>query len=538
MRFHTSAISAGLLLGLGLAAIQPGDRWAGWLLFSLLFLGVLYSLRAVAFWAADLSRQPSAVSSLLALLYLAFFLRLAFGVALYMGLPIGGHPNPQHQAGYIFFDSHRRDLQAWELAQSEAPLWNAFNKNFYSDQYGGLLALLTLLYRYLSPDAHRPLLPVLFGAWVATLGAAFLWKASTHKWDQRLARLATWIYALYPESLLLGSAQMREPFLMAFVTITMAGWVLAHERPTPTGPAKTTEREGWLWLLLGLLGMLIVSPAIALLTLILIAGWMWVTQEHRQLSWVMLAAAIVIFLAGVYLLAWGLERDQPFGSSPFGTILTWSRQAIRWDTYQLVRGSGWVQKLFQEMPEELHPLFVILYGTTQPVLPSAFIEPTVPLLRALHIVRALGWYALVPLLFYAPFAILRVERDASRRLWIWLLVITWIWILLCALRGGADVWDNPRYRVILIGVQAWVAAFAWLHRDRWLGRWLAAEAIFLIFFTQWYISRYYRLGPQLPFGLMILLIVLLAVGVFVGDWWWKRRSRRHTPNKHSGSRAD
>ncbi len=515
MKFHLFAISSSLLLGAGLSAIQPGNFLRGWLLFSFLFLLSFYVLRFTFFWT-------KANSSLITLLALAFLLRLALGAGLYFGLPIGGHPNDQNQAGYIFFDSFRRDAQAWELAQSDAPILSAFNKNFYSDQYGGLLAFSAVTYRYLSPDAHRPLLPVFFATLTAALGLAFLWKAAARQWDEKIALAAAWIYALYPESILMGSAQMREPFLMAFVAVALWGFV-AWRGADWSRSIPERGKSALLWLALGFAGMLLVSPAIALLTLVILAGWMWVERKHGRVSWIALAAAGLVFLAGLYLLAWGLERDQPFGSSPFGIVMNWFREAIKWDVHQLERGSGWIQKIFNEMPEWLRPLFVMIYGITQPVLPATFIEPTTPLFRALYIFRSIGWYALVPLLFYAPLAIYRKESGSSRRLWLWLTAVTWLWIIVAALRGGADQWDNPRYRVILIAVQAAVAAYAWVGRDRWLVRWLIVEGVFLVVFTQWYVSRYYRIGGQLPFGVMILLIVFLAALILIGGWWRDRR---------------
>ena len=548
MKFHLLILSSSLLLGAGLSAIQPGNFLLGWLLFSFLFLLSFYAIRStqVDTYTGTQVHTSSPNSYLLSpiqcIILLAFFLHLALGVTLYLGLPVAGYPNPQSQAGYIFFDSFRRDEQAWELAQSDAPILSAFNKDFYSDQYGGLLAFDAAAYRYLSPDAHRPLLPVFFGALTAALGLAFLWKAAARQWDERIALAAAWIYALYPESILLGSAQMREPFLMAFVAMSLWGFVANRSpkssRSTPVGPdfgqspisARSLETSesahGWLWLALGFAGMLLVSPAIALLMLVILAGWGWVGRERGRVSWIALAAAGLVFLAGLYLLAWGLERGQPFGSSPVGVILNWSREAVKWDIYQLVRSSGWVQKLFNHMPESLHPLFVMIYGITQPVLPATFIEPTTPLLRALMIFRALGWYALVPLLFYAPFAAFRTSRGPARRLWLWLTAVAWLWIIVAALRGGADQWDNPRYRAILIIVQALVAGFAWVHRDRWLVRWLAVEGVFLAVFTQWYVSRYYHLGGQLSFGVMILLILVLAALILVGGWWRDRRAMR------------
>jgi hypothetical protein len=522
MKFHILAISSSLLLGAGLSAIQPGNFLLGWLLFSFLFLLSFYVLRFASSWATNIQRSTF---NLQLIIILAFLLRLALGVTLYLGLPVGGYPNPQSQAGYIFFDSFRRDAQAWELAQSDAPILSAFNKDFYSDQYGGLLAFDAAAYRTLSPDGHRPLLPVFFGALTAALGLAFLWKAAARQWDERIALAAAWIYALFPESILLGSAQMREPFLMAFTAMALWGFVSRNARSDFKSDQSKSERNGWLWLALGFAGMLLVSPAIALLMLVILAGWGWVGRERGRVSWIALAAAGLVFFAGLYLLAWGLERGQPFGSSPVGIVLNWSREAVKWDIYQLVRGSGWVQKLFNHMPESLHPLFVMVYGITQPVLPATLIEPTTPLIRALMIFRALGWYALVPLLFYAPFAAFRTSRGPARRLWLWLIAVTWLWIIVAALRGGADQWDNPRYRTILIVIQSFVAGFAWVNRDRWLVRWLAVEGVFLVVFTQWYVSRYYLLGGQLPFGVMIALIVVIAALILVGGWWWDRRKK-------------
>jgi hypothetical protein len=109
----------------------------------------------------------------------------------------------------------------------------------------------------------------------------------------------------------------------------------------------------------------------------------------------------------------------------------------------------------------------------------------------------------------------------------WLTASVWVWIVIASLRGGADEWDNPRYRAILLVWQALVAGYAWAwsreRRDAWLGRWVALEVIFLAVFTQWYVSRYYHIGGQIPFGWMILLLLGAAAGVLLGGWWWDCR---------------
>ncbi len=167
------------------------------------------------------------------------------------------------------------------------------------------------------------------------------------------------------------------------------------------------------------------------------------------------------FVAGLVLLAWALNRQGNFGGGPMGVVGDWFREAVKWDVYQLERGSGWVQKLFDEMPDWLRLPFVTIYGIFQPVLPAVFIEPTTLTWRITGIIRALGWYLFWPLLLYAFIAALKDNRPRERRLWLWITVISWLWIILTALRGGGDQWDNPRYRAILLLWQALAAGYAW-----------------------------------------------------------------------------
>jgi len=538
MKFHILAVSTSLLLGAGLSALQPGNFFIGWIIFSFLFLLSFYIFRFASQWSTRLhpstfNPSTSLRASIQLVILLAFLLRLALGLTFYFVLPLQPDAGEDHHNGYIYFDAYRRDSQAWDLAQSDQPIWESFNKTHYSDQYGGLLAILTFGYRYLSPDAHRPLLPILLAAMFAALGIPFLWKSANELWGEKIALFAIWMYALYPESVLLGSSQMREPFLTTFMAMALWGFVERGADWQSAVPVTKSAadylpasqaRGAIAWIVIGFLGMLLLSPAVALLTIVLFAGWMWVTREHGRVSWIALLVTGFVFVAGLYLLAWGVEREQPFGASPIGTVMNWTREAVKWDTYQLERGSGWVQKLFNEMPEGLHPLFVMIYGLCQPVLPAAFVEPTTLTLRLLGIFRAAGWYALVPLLFYAPFGAARLESGAKRRLWYWLIALVWLWSIVASLRGGADQWDNPRYRAILIAVQASVAGFAWVNRDRWLTRWILVEVVFLAFFTQWYISRYAHIGGQIPFGIMVGLIFVCAGSIIGGGWWRDRRS--------------
>src|SRR5574338_688019 len=271
-------IPTALLAGALLSFLQGGPWLTGFLAFSLLLLLALLLLTLSLRWA-------SGGKVLVWMTVLAFGLRFAGGVATYLLLPTYGYDDPDDQAGFVYTDSHRRDAQAWDLADSERPLLDAFSEKYAYDQYGGLLAFSALVYRNLSPDAHRPLLLVLLTALGAALGLPFLWKAAAVRWGAAVALASGWIYALYPESILLGGSAMREPWLMGLSALALWGFVDWHEH---------SHRRGWAWIGLALAGMLLVSPAVALVTLVILAGWLWFSGQGRGLPWWVVVAGMAI----------------------------------------------------------------------------------------------------------------------------------------------------------------------------------------------------------------------------------------------------
>ncbi len=509
-------LPAAVLVGAGLAALQPGSFWLGWLAFAGLFALGLSALILAWRWAG-------AGRTLAWMVGLAVLLRLAAGIGVYLALPIDGYKVPDDQAGFVFTDAHRRDDQAWELASSGQSLLTGFDHTYYTDQYGGLLVLSALTYRVLSPDTHRPLLILALATLTAALGVPFMVRATKSMWDERLAACCGWLFVLYPESILTGGAQMREPFLLTFIAVAFWGFAFWY---------KTGERSRWWWLALGLVGMLLISPAMALALLLLCGGWVWLRGERATPPWPVLAGIGAVFILGLLVLAWSLSRKTDFaGGSPVATILNWTRSSVNWVIYLLERGSGQVQNVFSKLNPVAQFAFVVGYGITQPVLPPAFLEPTTLIWRIIAIFRAVGWYAILPLLVYAPLAIRHSEPGRERRFWGWTIAFCWAWIIICAVRAGGDQWDNPRYRLIFFGFQALVVAYAWLNwrrtGDAWLPRIVAIEIICLLLFTQWYVARYLHVGVHLPILLVLGLSLAAFVAILVGGWMWdRRRSRR------------
>ena len=460
---------------------------------------------------------------------LTLALRLAFGAFAYHALPVLGHDTETQRAGYLFYDAARRDTAAWELANSDSPLIDAFSGRYESDQYGGLLALSALVYRMIPSDAHQPLWIVTLAALVGGLGVVFAVLATRQALGEPASHRVGWIMALLPESVLLGSSQMREPFIILFLAMGFYGILLLQK-----------QKSLPFWLIgLSLLGLLTISPGFAVLLVVVSLGWVFL--QGRSVPWKLALPAFAVLGVALVALAVSWEGLVNMRGGPLGIFGDWVRETVNWNKYMLERSSGIVQLLFQTLPPELQIPFVAGYGILQPVLPAALIErPALPFWQMVGGLRAGGWYALLPILAYAPIAAWKLPDSRQRRQWLWISAVVWAWILIAAIRGGGDQWDNPRYRIILLVWMAMLAAMTCeqlkVRLDRWFVRILAVEAIILIVFTQWYASRYLGIGFNLSITNILILAIGLSVLVVAGDWVWEKMSKKKA-NKVKGKQV-
>lgn len=487
-----------LVLGAGLQAwLMPGAFLPGWLAaFALLMLC------GTGLWGAW--KVAGGGQRLAWIMIVAFGLRLGFGVTMSQTLPSIGYPQPEQQAGYLSKDAFARDTQAWQLASSARPLTDAFvSSDFFSDQYGGLLALSALVYRSLSPDAHRAYLMIILAAAFAALGIPFFWSAVRRLWNERTAMAGAWILALYPESVFWGASQMREPFLISLIAVSFWGAVAWRDR----------RRLSITALAFGLGLSFLFSSTVALATLGVLAFWIWleILPGQEKPAW-QLAGWLSIAVGAVGLVAatWG-----------------WLRSAASLDLRIAFQDSGWIQYYARLVGERWQVAIIVLYGLMRPLLPSAVIEPSILSWKLIFTWRALGWYLILPLLIYGLLSAWRIPDLKIRRQMIWTGAITVIWILVASARGGGDASDNPRYRVIFLVWMALLAGWAWdwakARQFRWLIRWGLVDAIFLLFFTQLYLARYTKIFPQINLFLMMGLIGVLSAVVLVGGWVSDRR---------------
>ncbi|HEY59770.1 MAG TPA: hypothetical protein G4N92_03645 [Anaerolineae bacterium] len=484
------SVLIGAVIGVILVYIEPGEQpligWAG-----SAFLASLCIFLLIRVWMGlGKSRKVSF------LILIAFILRLSLGIFLFIGLPIWGYDEAPPNAGYLYLDAYRRDSDAWQLASSGEPLWTAFRDEFYTDQYGGLLSISAAIYRYLSPDTHRPLIILILSAFVATLGIPFFWKAIKLRWNEKTADIAAWILVLYPESVFLGSSQMREPFLIGLSGIAL--WAVLHW--------KKRRKQALLPLVGSLLGIAIFSSRIAAAVFTLIAVWFWLEniypdlrKTQKTLGWILLVLVTIFTLL---------------------ISLNWLVGTARWDLYLVESSSGRIQFELENIGEKWRIPFIVGYGLFQPVLPAAIAYPGIPLMRTIATFRSIGWYMLAPLIIFSLLAVWKIRPKKERIVLTWFIIFALLWVLLSSIRAGGDQWDNPRYRTILLPWMALLASWAWFHykieHSRWLKRIFAIEAFFVLFFLQWYLSRYYKLWARLPFWQMVAIIVTVNLLMILG----------------------
>lgn len=113
-----------------------------------------------------------------------------------------------------------------------------------------------------------------------------------------------------------------------------------------------------------------------------------------------------------------------------------------------------------------------------------------------------------------------------------LCIIFFFWVVVSSMRAGGDLWDNPRYRFILLPFMALIVAWAVEYfrqtRSPWLWRWTAVISVFLIFFTNFYAYRYTgTLGVYIQFVPMVAMVaglcVLIPVGGLIADRFGKKK---------------
>ncbi len=368
------------------------------------------------------------------------------------------------------------------------------------------------VYRY---GNESPLTMVVLAALAGALGGWFAFQAVHPLLGARTAWLTALIFLFYPDSILLGASQMREPFLMTLAAMAFYGMTQVH--PAQNG-------RGWGWVVLALMGMLLLSPGIALVTILALAGWVFFGGQRRALPWQAAAAAAGLFVAGPA----GAGRQLGNARLRPGRRPVWraGQLGARNRPLERRRAEAQLRHRSTAVREPAARAGAALRGrlwrpsagaaggahrTSQPVLAGVGHPPRCGVVS----VAALpGLCPVCRALSPAP-SLPRRNAGHPRPATLAGAARVGAGSLVAAVRGGGDQWDNPRYRIILLVFLAMAAAHAFYAvKTRWFWRIVAVEAIVLLVFTHWYAWRYLKIG----FNLGIRNTLLLALGASCSQW--------------------
>lgn len=433
------------------------------------------------------------------LLVLSLFLRLGLGLVTTYNLIDWGYDQEPYTSGYLFKDAYNRDLQAWELANSDQPIFSAFSNDFISDQYGGLLASSALIYRLFTGGSHLQINIIFFVTLISTLGLLFLYESFKEKSNKKVLlpvhKLILMIFAFYPDAILFSSSQMREPLLIGLSACLF--WVATRN--------SFSQKKRFLLFSVFSFFLLLVSLKIGIF--IIFSFLLWVVLQPYSQKIPILSSKIIYLPVAIFMII----------AAYFS--YNWVIEAGKWDALVLEQRSGFVQYIVSIIGAKYRLPFAATYGLFQPVLPAALVEPSKLFWRFLQSFRALGWYLIAPSLVYGIVYFIR-EKNKEKKIQFGLLwTLSIFWIILSSIRAGGDMWDNPRYRlgflifiVYVVGIAVW---YGWKNKDHWLVRIYIAELVFVLFFLQWYISRYTGIFENLSFLQMVVVLSILFALILI-----------------------
>jgi hypothetical protein len=147
----------------------------------------------------------------------------------------------------------------------------------------------------------------------------------------------------------------------------------------------------------------------------------------------------------------------------------------------------------------------------------------------------LGWWFVLPFLPYGFFALWKA-RPKSDRWGLLVIVLTlFAWILVSSLRAGGDLWDNPRYRALLIPWFALLVGWCWQRLRSghlaWFLRWVGVVLVFFVVFFLWYLFRYQVIKEYIGFFDMIKVILAGWAAILLTGLWDVVKYFRAKPHK-------
>jgi hypothetical protein len=190
----------------------------------------------------------------------------------------------------------------------------------------------------------------------------------------------------------------------------------------------------------------------------------------------------------------------------------WEHTGGAWRVNLVTDQSLNLDVLLLRLPDWVHIPFLVVFGLAQPFLPAAIVAPGAPIWRVIGIFRSMGWFLVLPFLLYAP--IYAIRKMGWRHIATYLSIYVWITALVASYRAPSYQWDNPRYRVVYLVIQAALIGWLWVKREEERNPWVVrlgwSVLGFCLIVTHWYLGRFFPL-PSLSLPMTMILAIAVAV---------------------------
>ena len=474
--------------------------------------------------------------------WIALLVRVASVAFWPVALRAWGYRLPEQQAGFVATDAYNASQLAWERAQSDTPAVSAFAQG-RGDNTGGITFLGVVAYRAFSPDYQRPMMLGLLASSLSALTVLAAYHLTRLHASRPVAQGTAIVVALYPEAVVIGSAHLQQGYLallLGFMLWGISAALVRGARPTSEaeGPLfKITRRGGGVLAIVSLVLIAGVSLQFGILgaaVLLVAAVWLadWRSLGGRIL--IGLLAAIVVALVVLHFLSEAEIVPDSFNVMLSQWKFLFGQAWTEFDRMLAAPGTDLFESLMVRMPRQLAFVVAGVYGLLQPVLPAAIGYRNVEqsgggIWQVLGLLRASGWYVLLPLLVYGGLASLR--RLKERRFETFAGLLFWVVAAIASYRALGDQWDNPRYRLFVLVPMAFLSAWAYVRwretRSPWLPRIVVPFVVACVAMTAWYIARYW-LAVRLSALPVLAGVVGASALTFLAMLVWPRL-RRHPP---------
>jgi hypothetical protein len=458
-----------------------------------------------------------------------FLIRLACAAMLPLILYWSGVTTGLQQEGIFSSDAQINEKQVWGMANENISMWEVGRKEMQQPN-GGLIGFGVFLYRFFSATAENPMVLTLWMAFFSAGVVMITYRLAEKAVSPQVARGSALFAALFPDGVLVGSAFLSQGILavllgvLLFCCLAFVAWDKSEWPEWEIGsPWKLALAAILIFVVIGIF----FSDFIYLFLVIFVVSVAWFIDLRTRIGkW--LSVAIGGILSCVVLLSvlaffhmvpstWDVVGN----AKHYFFDYAWEKMGI---TSQ-PKSNDLLENIIGMLPKPIGFFMIAVYGLLQPFLPFILGSKTAwasegILVHFLAVVRAIGWFSIIPFIFYGTLAAGGNVRKNKFPFLCGILVLLIAFI--GGLRSSGDQWDNPVYRTIALAPMACLVAWTWVTLQEghspWFMRILIPFLVGVFGLLGWNLMRSYfdmtlpALNTFIAIGLTgILLFIFLVI---------------------------